>query len=166
VLALIAGLLLVGPVAFAGVDAKGDPAQGRLALWVSKGSQEVRATNGDYHCVPDGPDEDSFGYCKDRRPGPLRLKGRLNLHACDDFNIKLGYPADVVRVLIEDRDQRTVVRLGRAEPVGETATKFRVRVSKLPSETDRFHLFVTHTDENEGDFEAGIRRKSSQCGNH
>lgn len=147
----------MAPIAFGGSSG-----EERLKVWVAHGQKEIRATSGSYHCIP--PEEPGGpSTCIDRGP-ELPLNGRLRLHSCDKVTIRTGYPARLVRARVENSRQKVLARLGFAKRINDERTLFELKVRPLPANSDRFHLFVTHTDDNAGDFEAGIKRRPSRCG--
>ena len=55
-----------------------------------------------------------------------------------------------------------LIAVGLAGPTAVGAL-YGVDLPKLPRTSDRLHLFVHHTDDNDGDFEAGIARHANKC---
>jgi hypothetical protein len=75
----------------------------------------------------------------------------------------LGYPASEVKARLESKQQKVLARFGQLQAVDEARKLFELDLDALPRPSDRLHIFVEHTDGNQGDFEAGVRRRPSRC---
>ena len=156
-------VLAVGVMASGSIAGEPNPGgEPRLDLRLTRAGDSVRATPGNYHCVP--PDEPGGdGYCRDRTPGPLAIFGRLTVRGCTAVKIHLGYPAKRIRVTVLSKSLDRVRRVQSPKPLKASNKHFRFRLPGLPARSERLGFLVVHEDDNFGDFEAGIVRKPNRC---